>query len=130
MLFRSLWFGVVDVRDAAALHLLVMASPSAAGERFIATQGGAVSMLAIARVLRERLGARGTRVPVRRLPNLVVRAIGLVNPEMKALVPLLGKARSATSAKAVAAFGWAPRSWEDAVVASAESLLDLGLAGN
>ena len=123
----DLWFGVVDVRDVASLHLAVMASPEAAGQRFICTQGGAVSMLAIARVLRERLGVRGAKVPTRKLPNVVVKAIGLMNPEMKALIPLLGKARSATSAKALRTFGWQPRSWEDAVVASAESLFDLGL---
>ena len=123
----DLWFGVVDVRDAAGLHLLVMASPEAAGERFICTQGGAVSMLAIARELKARLGTRGVRVPTRRLPNLVVRAIGVVNPEMKSLIPLLGKARSATSAKAVRRFGWQPRAWEDAVLASAESLFELGV---
>lgn len=125
----DLWFGVVDVRDVASLHLLAMASPQAAGERFICTQGGAVSMLAIARELKRRLGERGRRVPTRRLPNVVVRAIGLVNPEMKSLIPLLGKARSATSAKAMRTFGWQPRGWKDAVVASAESLFELGLVG-
>jgi nucleoside-diphosphate-sugar epimerase len=42
-------------------------------------------------------------------------------------VPRLGKARSATSAKAQRELGWSARSWEDAVVATAESLLKLEL---
>ena len=33
-------FCVVDVRDVANLHLLAMTSPSAAGERFLATAAG------------------------------------------------------------------------------------------
>ena len=39
------------------------------------------------------------------------------------LVPLLGQRRDATSAKARRQLGWTPRSWQDAVTASAESLL-------
>ena len=95
--------------------------------RFIATQGGAVSMLAIAQTLRARLGARASKVPRHKLPDLLVRALALVNVEMRALVPLLGHARNATSAKAQRVLDWHPRSWEEAVTASAESLLALGL---
>jgi len=35
----NITFGVVDVRDVAALHLLAMMHPAARGERFIATAG-------------------------------------------------------------------------------------------
>jgi len=123
----DLWFGVVDVRDVADLHLRAMTAPEARGERFIATQGGAVSMLEIAKVLKARLGEQAKRVPTRKLPNLIVKLIALFNVEMRDLVPLLGKARNATSAKAQRVFGWKPRSWEDAIVATAESLLRLGV---
>jgi len=123
----DLWFGVVDVRDVADLHLRAMTAPEAANERFIATQGSAVSMLAIAAVLRERLGDRAHAVPVRRLPNLIIRVVALFNIEMRDLVPLLGKVRNASSAKAQRVLGWQPRTWQDAVVATAESLLDLGV---
>ena len=121
----DLWFGCVDVRDVASLHLLAMTAPVAAGQRFIASSGPAVSMLDIAQVLRERLGSRANRVPTRKLPDLMVRIMSLFNDDLAALVPLLGKARSATSAKAKQLLGWKPRSWQDAVVAAAESLLDL-----
>jgi len=123
----DLWFGVVDVRDVASLHLRAMTAPEAKGERFIATQGRAVSMLDIAKVLKARLGARGARVPTRKLPNVVVRGLALFNLEMRALLPMLGKARSATSAKAERVLGWKPRSWQEAVVATAESLFELGI---
>jgi nucleoside-diphosphate-sugar epimerase len=123
----DLWFGVVDVRDVADLHLRVMTAPEARGERFIATQGGAVSMLEIAKVLRARLGQRARRVPTRKMPNFIIKLLALFNVEMRDLVPLLGKARNATSAKAQRMLGWKPRSWEDAVIATAESLLELDL---
>ena len=123
----DLWFGVVDVRDVADLHLRAIIAPNAKNERFIATQGGAVSMLAIAKLLKTRLGERAKRVPTRKMPDLVIKAMGLFNVEMRDLVPLLGKARNATSAKAQRMLGWKPRSWEEAVTATAESLLALGL---
>ena len=123
----DLWFGVVDVRDVADLHLRAMTAPQAKGERFIATQGNAVSMLDIAKVLKARLGEKASRVPTRKLPNFIVKIMALFNLQMRDLLPLLGKARSATSAKAQRVLGWMPRSWEDAVVATAESLLSLGL---
>ena len=56
-----LYFGVVDVRDVADLHLRAMTHPAARGERFIASSGDIMSMLAIARVLRERLGDAAKR---------------------------------------------------------------------
>jgi dihydroflavonol-4-reductase len=46
---------------------------------------------------------------------------------MRTLLPLLGKKRNATSVKAQRLRGWRPRPWDEAVVASAESLLAFGV---
>src|SRR5215813_801035 len=62
-----LYFGVVDVRDVADLHLRAMTDPAAKGERFIAVSGGLLSMLAIASVLRARMGDAAKKVPTREL---------------------------------------------------------------
>ena len=51
-----LYFGVVDVRDVADLHLRAMTHPAAKGQRFIAVSGAIMSMLDIATVLKRRLG--------------------------------------------------------------------------
>src|SRR6202035_5385948 len=53
----DLWFGVVDVRDVADLHLRAMTDPAARGERFLATSGDFMSMLDIAKVLKTHMGA-------------------------------------------------------------------------
>jgi dihydroflavonol-4-reductase len=122
-----LYFGVVDVRDVADLHERAMTHPAASGERFIATSGDIMSMLAIARVLRERLGDAAMKVPTRELPSWLVRIVALFNRELKTLVPLLDNTRRATSAKAERVLGWRPRSGEEAIVATAESLIKFGI---
>jgi len=67
-----IYFGVVDVRDVAELHLRAMTHPAAKGERFIAVSGNAISMVDIARILRARLGTSARRVPRLHLPDWVV----------------------------------------------------------
>ena len=68
-----LFFGIVDVRDVADLHVRAMTHPAAKGERFIASSGDIMSMLNVGRILRARLGEAATRVPTRELPNWLVR---------------------------------------------------------
>jgi nucleoside-diphosphate-sugar epimerase len=125
----QLHFGVVDVRDVADLHLRAMTHPAANGERFIAVSGDAMSMLEIAKVLKARLPDAATKVPSRELPNWLVRLAALLDPQMRQLLPMLGKIRNATSAKAERVLGWRPRTREDAIVATAESLLKFGIVG-
>ena len=122
-----LYFGVVDVRDVADLHLRAMTDPAAKGERFIAVSGEIMSMLDIARVLKTRLGDAARRVPTRQLPNWLVRVVALFDPTVRSMVPLLDNTRHATSAKAERVLGWRPRSREDAIVATAESLVKFGI---
>ena len=126
----QLYFGVVDVRDVADLHLRAMTSPAAGGERFIAVAGECMSMLDIAKVLKARLGDSARKVPTRQLPNWVVRLAARFDPAMQQLLPLLGKIRNATSEKAQRVLHWTPRSREDAVVATAESLVQFGIVNS
>lgn len=118
-----LYFGVVDVRDVADLHLRAMTAPEAKGERFIAVSGGVLSMLDVANAVRAKLGERAKKVPTKLLPDWVVRVGAVFSPTLRTLLPLLGQQRVATSAKAQRVLGWQPRPPEEAVVAAAESLL-------
>jgi len=122
-----LHFGIVDVRDVADLHLRAMTQPAAAGERFLAVAGDFMSMVDIAKTLKRRLGASARRVPTLQLPNWVVRLAAIRDPAVQQILPELGKVKNATNEKAKRVLGWAPRSNEDAVVATAESMLRLGL---
>jgi nucleoside-diphosphate-sugar epimerase len=123
----KLSFGVVDVRDVADLHLRAMTRPEAKGERFLAVAGDFMSILEMSRVLRARMGAAGRRAPTFELPNWVMRIAALADPAATQILPELGKHKNATSAKAKRVLGWEPRSREDALLASAESLARLGL---
>ncbi len=119
--------GVVDVRDVADLHIRAMLSPAAAGQRFIAVSGPAVPLHRIALTLRRELGPAARRVPRFELPDWLVRLGALRIKALKAAAPHLGLVRNATSEKALRLLGWRPRSADEAVVATAESLLRLGL---
>jgi nucleoside-diphosphate-sugar epimerase len=122
-----IYFGVVDVRDVADLHLRAMTHPLAKGERFIAVSGDSISMVEIAKMLRARLGASARRVPRLQLPDWMVRLAARRDPSVRQLLPLLGKIRNATSEKARRVLGWSPRSNEEALVSTAQSLLQFGL---
>jgi len=123
----QLWFGVVDVRDVADLHLRAMAHPAAKGERFLAVAGDFLSMLEVANVLKAHMGDAAKHVPTKQLPNFAVRLAAMADPAVKQILPELGKRKNATGEKAIRLLGWTPRSREDAIVATAESLVRLGL---
>ena len=122
-----LYFGVVDVRDVADLHLRAMLHPAAKGERFLCVAGDFLSMLDIAKILRIRLGADARRVPKRQIPNWLVHLAALRDPAVKLILPELGKWKNASNEKARRVLDWAPRSNEEALVATGESLVRLGL---
>lgn len=120
-------FGVVDVRDVADLHVRAMTHPAAKGERFLAVAGESMSMQSMAQVLKARMGDAGSRISGRVLPDWLVRLIALVIPSVRETVPNLGKVRRISNEKARRVLGWTPRSSEDAIVATGESLVRLGL---
>jgi nucleoside-diphosphate-sugar epimerase len=125
-----LFFGVVDVRDVADLHLRAMTDSAASGQRFLAVAGEFMAMREMAVVLRERMGTAASRVPTRVLPDWLVRLFSLLDPSVAQIVPELGSIKKATNEKARRVLGWTPRTNEEAIVATAESMLRLGLLRN
>jgi nucleoside-diphosphate-sugar epimerase len=123
----KLYFGLVDVRDVADVHLRAMTNPAAKGKRFLAVAGDFLSMAEIGRILKARMGDAAKRVPTRELPNWIVRLAALRDPALRLITPELGKKKNGTNAKARRMLGWAPRSNEESIVATAESLARLGL---
>ncbi len=122
-----LYFGAVDVRDVADLHIRAMTSPAAKGERFLAVAGEFLRFREMAEILKARLGDAARRVPTRELPDFLIRTVALWDSGAKQITPELSKRKNATGEKAERVLGWRPRSREDAIVATAESLLRLGL---
>ena len=113
---------VVDVRDLADLHLRAMTSPDAAGERFLAT-GEFIWMREMAQVLRADLGAAGSKVPTRQLPDFLVRFTALFDRSLRAITVSLGRRNRHSTDKAKRLLGWQPRPAAETVVACARSLI-------
>ncbi|MGH6951444.1 MAG: SDR family oxidoreductase [Vitreimonas sp.] len=122
-----LYFGCVDVRDVADLHVRCMTDPAAKGERFLALAGEFLSIVQIARMLKRRMGAAGRRIPTLELPDFLVRIAARRDPAVQQILPELGKRKDGTNEKARRVLGWQPRSNEECLVATAESLVRLGL---
>jgi dihydroflavonol-4-reductase len=121
----KIYFGLVDVRDVADLHLRAMTSPAAKGERFLAVAGETMSLYQIARLLRDRLGASVVRAPRFEAPDWLVRLAAIGIPRLRDALPQLGQIRRSSNRKAVETLGWTPRSNEEAIMATADSLLKL-----
>jgi nucleoside-diphosphate-sugar epimerase len=127
----QLTLGVVDVRDIATLHLLAMSHPDAAGQRFLGTaDGDFLSVLQISNFLQDSdLPAHiKKKLPTRELPNFLLKIAGLFDKTIGMVTPELGKPKNGTNAKAKRVLGWTPRSAQEAVVSSAKSLIEVGVA--
>jgi len=103
-------FGIADVRDVAELHITAMATPEAAGKRYLAlADGPTITFLDVARVLRDRLGPTAERVPTDEAPGDEPPPLVIHNDRAKAEL------------------GFHPRPLETTIVETAQSLRDLGL---
>lgn len=122
-----LYLGAVDVRDVAGMQVKAMTDPQAAGQRFLAVAGGALSMFDMAEILRRGLGDKGTKAKLRELPDWLVRIVALFNPLAREAVPRLGIRGEASNRKAREMLGWQFISSEESILASGRSLIDLGL---
>ncbi|MDR2975582.1 MAG: aldehyde reductase [Propionibacteriaceae bacterium] len=120
-------FDYVDVRDVADLHLAAMTNPDAAGERFIATSGENLTYRQVAMILKERLGYSARRVSTTEIPDWLVRLFAAVNPALRMPASFLGQNTACSGDKARRILGWSPRPAEEAIVATATSLIKLGI---
>ena len=122
-----LYFGVVDVRDVAGMQVRAMTAPEAKGERFLAVAGDPVSIHDMSVILRRGLGARADKAKLRQIPDWLVKVMALFNPLAREAAPRVGIRAAASNAKARDLLGWQFRPNDEAIVASGESLIRLGL---
>ena len=122
-------FDYVDVRDVADLHLLAMTRIEAAGERFLATTGENLTYKEEAQILQRNLGSTANKVSTKEIPNFLVRILAFFVKSLRMPATFLGKNTACSNAKAKNLFGWQPRSAEEAIVATAKSMVELGLVG-
>lgn len=96
--------GVVDVRDVADIHIKAMLHPKAKGERFIATSDGVMSFYDVAELFKKERPQYTSNI--------------------QKLEPI-GKEfyKEVSNEKAETILNWNPRSREEALLASADSLM-------
>ncbi len=120
-------FDYVDVRDVADLHLLAMTRSEAAGERFLATTGENLTYKAEAKILQKCLGSAANKVSTKEMPNFLVKFLALFRKDLRMPATFLGQNTACSNAKAKKLLGWQPRSAEEAIIATAKSMVELGL---
>lgn len=99
----DLTFGAVDVRDVADIHVVAMTHEAAAGERFLATADGTVGFYEVAGLIRRERPERAEKVA----------DLSPIAPELYATL---------TNDKARRVLGWTPRSWEESILATVDTL--------
>ena len=119
-------FGIVDVRDVADLHVRALTAPGLDGERFIAA-GPFLKMIDVARILKAGLPLEGRNVPVRGLPNWLVRLSAMFNPAVRQVTGELGSIRDVSAAHAFERLGWKTRAPEISIIDCARSLIERGV---
>ncbi len=97
--------GVVDVRDVAAIHITAMEHPGAGGERFIACADGVMSFYDVAALFKKERPLHSSK-------------IADMTPTPKEFYITM------SNQKARAVLGWQPRSKEEALLSSADSLFN------
>ncbi|MEM6722883.1 MAG: aldehyde reductase [Bacteroidota bacterium] len=121
----KLGFDMVDVRNVADLHVLAMEKPEAAGERFIASAGYR-TFKQVADTLHSHYPKH--RIPKRELPNFAVRLFAMIDPTLKTILLDLGIQRRVDNNKAKKILKWNPGTPEEAILACAQTVVELGLA--
>lgn len=120
----NIGFEIVDVRDVAAQLILAMKKKEAEGERFIASSGY-LHMKEIARILKHAYP--DIKVPSKVLPDFAVRLLATFDQTIRPVLLDLGVVIKVDHSKAKKSLGWEPLPPEQAVLACAESVLDLGI---
>jgi nucleoside-diphosphate-sugar epimerase len=123
-----LGFSFVDVRDVADLEIRAMTAPEGGGQRFIAVTKF-LWLSDAGEILRERLGERASKVPTRKIPDLLVRGMALFDGGIRSIVGSLGKRVELSSDKARSELGWSPRPIDDTIAETGESLIEHDVVG-
>ena len=122
-----IYFTVVDVRDVAEAHVAAMTAPEAGGHRFPMGMG-TLTIHQIAGIVRHALPQFRRRIPALQAPDWVARLSALFYPDMRSNLGELGVMRPTDPSDAVRLLGHPLISAEDAIVATARSLVEQGLA--
>ena len=116
-------FGIVDVKDVSAMHVLAIKIEASKGQRFIAN-GGSRTFIQMAKTLKAEFPSR--RITTGRAPSFLIRFLALFDGEIRAVLPTLGKHINPSSKKAQTVLGIDFIAPEKSLVETAHYLVDNG----
>jgi nucleoside-diphosphate-sugar epimerase len=125
-LVPKLGFEIVDVRDVAVLHRLAYESPETVGRRFLCSSGFRW-LKEMSTFLRENFPEYRKKIPVREMPNFLLKIISIFDRSVARFVSDLEIKKEVNVSPAHKVLGWQPRSPEESIEAGARSLIDLGI---
>lgn len=116
-------FGI-DVRDAAAVHVKALTDPSAGGKRYLTSNLGGKTLYDMGQSLAAELPAYKSKMPRMIVPDWVVRFIGLFDKEIRDNTTELGYNKSVDNSAVLAFLGRDLISYDAALAATANSLIE------
>lgn len=117
-------FAVVDVRDVAALHVAALENPASIGERYMAT-AEYLPFHAVAGILREKYP--DWPITEKRAPDWIIKIVAMMGGPVRQIINDIGNEKHYDTTKSVGLLGRPYITAHDAVLASAESAVRLGL---
>ena len=110
---------ISDVRDVAAVHVLAMENPAAAGQRFITATEKSYPLVQIAEILKNN---GYDKVSTRTAPNGLLRVMGLFDKNVKGMLPFVGNDFQGDISPAREILGWEPMDIQSTILDTAASV--------
>ncbi len=120
----QLGFPTVDVRDVVDLHFKALESETAIGQRYAAVSES-IWFKEIAQFVLDAQPSYNKKVKAKELPNWFMKIFALFEKSTKMIIPELGFKAIVSNEKAKKQLGFAPRSAKEAVMATANALVEM-----
>ncbi|MBE0581129.1 NAD-dependent epimerase/dehydratase family protein [Devosia sp.] len=117
-------FSIIDVRDVAAMHVAALQQPSSIGQRYLATSDY-VPFPEVAQVLRE--GYPDRQITQKVVPDWIIKLLARFGGPTRQIINDIGNEKHFSREKGETLLGRPFVSGKDAILASAESVIRLGL---
>ena len=116
-------FSIVDVKNVAEMHVNAIKVEASKGKRFLAASE-TLSFVEIAKIIKAAYPSR--KVNTIQAPNFVIRFLALFDKEIKSVLPILGKKRTANSSRAQSVLGIKFISAKESIVDTCDYLIQNG----
>ncbi len=101
----NITFGFISVKDVAKLHIESLSNSKSENKRIICSHSEPLEMFELAKFLRE---SGFNKAPSKKLPDFVVKMLGLINSDMKSMKTYLGVRTIFDTSQTKEIFDWNP----------------------